>query len=186
MLQLSTPELQEAFLELNRIVSGPTERWDLRAVHRYVSDWIENGRTALERGEARLLVERIVQFESIRQRLAASMPAVSQAAAHLASDAASAVSSAVALSEQDSVSWDEANPSDASGWLTAVYTSRPGQPEFALTDASGSQVICYVQPAPGVNLRRYAGQSVALYGIKGYLPELNARQLTAERVVRVR
>ncbi len=80
---------------------------------------------------------------------------------------------------------DGAAASDASGWLVQVYSGVPGQPEFALTDDNGA-VITYVQPTPGMNLRRYLRQPVGIYGVKGYLPNLNAKQIIAERIVRIR
>jgi hypothetical protein len=37
-----------------------------------------------------------------------------------------------------------------------------------------------------MNLRRYLKQPVGIYGMKGYLPQLSARQIVAERIVRIR
>jgi hypothetical protein len=75
--------------------------------------------------------------------------------------------------------------SEASGWLVSVHTSLPGQPEFALTDDAG-KVLAYVRPTTGLNLRRYVQQPVTVYGAPGYIPNLAARQIVAERVVRLR
>jgi hypothetical protein len=75
--------------------------------------------------------------------------------------------------------------SELSGWLVAVHTSLPGQPEFALTDDVGN-VKAYVQSTTGLNLRRYTQQLVTVYGPQGYLPTLGAKQIVADRVVRMR
>ena len=74
---------------------------------------------------------------------------------------------------------------DASGWLVQVHTTIKGQPEFALTDDAG-KVIAYVQSTPALNLRRYLQQPVTVYGTRGYIPNLAAKQILAERVVRMR
>ena len=69
--------------------------------------------------------------------------------------------------------------------MVQVHTSNPGQPQFALTDDAGN-VIAYVQSTASLNLRRYLQQPVTIHGIRGYLPGLAAKQIVAERVVRVR
>lgn len=199
-LHLTTPQLQDALLELTQIVALPTDQWDFRKIHAYASEWVERGGSSIERGEARLLVERIQQFESLRlrwngQHLAStpnfSNPSGSAAGAStadyraLGSGPSPATSASYSGSSNDEASLATAQQADASGILTSVFTSRPGQPEFALTDAS-KNVIAYVVPSPGMNLRRYVNQPVAIYGTRGYLPELASKQIVADRVVRLR
>lgn len=208
-LQLSSPDLREAFMELTRIVSRPTEQWDLREVHQFAQERIDRGQSAMERGEARLLTERIEQFEKLRQKslIAAGGSSLSGFSNAAVSPAASWQPAAVGTANTNGLPFDNgfassrygqgwsdgesavtlatAEQSDASGWLSPVHTSRPGQPEYALTDADG-KVLAYVTAAPGLNLRRYTKQAVAIYGTKGYLPELAAKQILAERIVRIR
>ncbi len=215
-LQLSTPNLREAFFELTRIVSQPTEQWDLREVGQYAQERIESGQSAMERGEARLLAERIQQFERLRQKYlmagnpgsmlasnsngvttaglegsyssgaSASLAAAWETRSWSGNSVSNAVGTGVGSSEAESaISMEAAGAADASGWLSPVHTSRPGQPEYALTDSEG-KVLAYVTPSPGMNLRRYSKQPVAIYGTRGYLPELAAKQIIAERIIRVR
>jgi hypothetical protein len=181
-LQLTTPELQDALIELSQIVARPPERWDLSSLRSQALRWVEQGESAIQRGEARLLLERIDRFDSLRQRTDASNGGVINTGS---ATSASYVPATATTLPSDPASLSNAKQADASGWLTQVHTSQPGQPEFALTDLSGN-VIAYVNPAPGVNLRRYNREAVAIYGARGYLPELAAKQIYAERVVRLK
>jgi hypothetical protein len=200
-----TPEIQRAMLELSDAVSKPTEQWDLSRVRRQCEHWIDQGQTALVRGEARLLMDRIEQFDALRIRTLNSLQNGLQNGAMLAMDAAR-------QSMQDNVSLagnrgelglvttaSATNPTsgatfaapmgtdqgDASGWLVQVHHTLQGQPEYALTDDAGN-VITYVRSTAALNLRRYLQQPVMVQGVRGYIPSLAAKQIVAERVVRLR
>ena len=197
--EFRTPEIQSALVQLTRQVAGPTEEWNFSALRNQAAGWVENGATAMVRGESRLLVERIERFESLRQRtlgLAQDSSLIAQQSSGNATTAAirqannvtpasatgvgangNMVSSAVGTSPM--------MEGDASGWLVQVHTSIRGQPEFALTDDAG-KVITYVQSTASLNLRRYLQQPVTVYGVRGYIPNLAAKQILAERVVRMR
>ncbi|HUP78222.1 MAG TPA: hypothetical protein VM260_06615 [Pirellula sp.] len=197
--EFQTPEIQSALVHLTRQVAGPTEEWNFSELRDQASSWVENGATAMVRGEARLLMERIERFESLRQRTLgleldrtmiaqksigdAALAAirhpnnVTPASATNAGLSGSIVSNAVGTSP--------IVEGDASGWLVQVHTSIKGQPEFALTDDAG-KVITYVQSTASLNLRRYLQQPVRVYGVRGYIPNLAAKQILAERIVRMR
>jgi SH3-like domain-containing protein len=162
-----TPQIQDALVQLSVIVSRPAEQWNLAPLRDSAQMWIERGETPLVRGEARLLLDRIERFESVRQRSSASPIAPP-----------TNFSDAVPLRSP-------ASESEMSGWLVAVHTSLPGQPEFAITDDLGN-VKAYVRPTTGLNLRRYVQQPVTVFGPQGFLPNLNAKQVVADRVVRLR
>ena len=195
-----TAEIQSALVSLNQEVASPTESWNLGPIRNQAASWIENGATAMVRGEARLLLERVERFESLRQRTLGlvqdtsmmAQQAINQRAAALASSAplGTGVIQASAnqpIAPQTTMASNQAmnQEGDASGWLVQVHTSNPGQPEFALTDDAGN-VIAYVQSTASLNLRRYLQQPVTIHGMRGYLPGLAAKQIVAERVVRVR
>ena len=194
-----TPEIQSALVHLTRQVAGPTEEWNFSELRNQASSWVENGATAMVRGEARLLMERIERFESLRQRtlglgLDATMIAqksignAAKAAIRQTSNVtpASATNAGVSGSiVSNAVGTSPMVEGDASGWLVQVHTSIKGQPEFALTDDAG-KVITYVQSTASLNLRRYLQQPVTVYGVRGYIPNLAAKQILAERVVRMR
>ena len=162
-----TPQIQDALVQLSVIVSRPAEQWNLAPLRDSAQMWIERGETPLVRGEARLLLDRIERFESVRQRSSAS-------------PIAPPTNFSDALPRRS-----PASESEMSGWLVAVHTSLPGQPEFALTDDLGN-VKAYVRPTTGLNLRRYVQQPVTVFGPQGFLPNLNAKQVVADRVVRLR
>ncbi len=68
------------------------------------------------------------------------------------------------------------------GWLVPVLTSRTDLPRFALTDAQG-QILHFVTPAPGLNLRRYLRQQVGIVGSSRAGRTGEPGPLLAERVV---
>jgi hypothetical protein len=215
--RFQSPQIQEALLQLTAIVSRPTREWQLNPIRDTAVFWIERGETPLVRGEARLLLDRIDRFESIRQRSLAlgdtpsaawSMQAPSMQApprTNIPSSSYSlvnpptaaqpnqfSVSNASNVSYAPTAPYTEAVPQrvaesggEMSGWLQAVHTSYPGQPEFALTDDAGN-VLAYVRSTPGLNLRRYMEQPVTVFGTRGYIPNLAAKQIIADRVVRLK
>jgi hypothetical protein len=205
--EFGTPEIQRAMLDLSRVVSKPTEQWELDSMRRQCQTWIEQGGSAIVRGEARLLLDRIERFESLRVRTLGMMQDGAMIAANEATNrlgntlAASAIArngitpaSAISSFNADSSSntavhnglaQSVTGQGDASGWLVQVHTSQPGQPEFALTDDAGN-VVSYVQSTASLNLRRYLQQPVMVHGARGYIPSLAAKQIVAERVVRLR
>ena len=196
--EFQTPEIQSALVQLTREVANPTEEWNFSALKNQAALWVENGATTMVRGEARLLMERIDRFESLRLRtlgLAQDVSRVAQQSIDTAAMAsvrqASNVSPALASTGingnmvSNAVATNTMTQGDASGWLVQVHTSIKGQPEFALTDDAG-KVITYVQSTASLNLRRYLQQPVTVYGVRGYIPNLAAKQILAERVVRMR
>ena len=198
--EFRTPEIQSALVELTQQVASPTESWNLSPLRNQAAAWVENGPTAMVRGEARLLMERIERFESLRQRTLGmaqdtsniAQQAIRDQSVRLANAAAQGTGVITASATQPIGMPNGIQPGvspttegDASGWLVQVHTSNPGQPQFALTDDAGN-VIAYVQSTASLNLRRYLQQPVTVHGIRGYLPGLAAKQIVAERVVRVR
>ena len=207
--EFQTPEIQSALVNLTREVAGPTEDWRLNELRNQASAWIEGGGSAVVRGEARLLLERIESFESLRQRtlgLAENSAMLAQQA--MRNNATYAMQQGINPGGMDAwrasppvvpasavggpTIWQVTNAvanasaaGDASGWLVQVHTSYPGQPEFALTDDAGN-IIAYVQSSASLNLRRYLQQPVTVYGVRGYLPSLAAKQIAAERIVRMK
>jgi len=205
--EFRTPEIQSALAQLTQVVASPTENWNFSQLRNQAASWVENGANPLVRGEARLLIERIDRFESLRQRtmgLAREPSLLAQQSNGFASNLAvrqassvtpttapaglngSMVSNAIA-NGSNTIATNAMSQSqgDASGWLVQVHTSIIGQPEFALTDDAG-KVIAYVQSTASLNLRRYLQQPVTVYGARGYIPSLAAKQILAERVVRMR
>ena len=199
--EFRTPEIQLALEQLTQVVSSPTENWNLLELRNQALAWIENGSNPMVRGEARLLMERIERFESLRQRTLGLARDTSMLAQQTIGNAANSVvrqASSMAPSPtstafagvngslvSNAVATNSTSQGDASGWLVQVHTSIQGQPEFALTDDAG-KVVTYIQSTASLNLRRYLQQPVTVYGTRGYIPSLAAKQILAERVVRMR
>ncbi|MFN7844563.1 MAG: hypothetical protein ACK5N9_22820 [Pirellula sp.] len=209
--KFSTPEVQRTLLELSGVVSQPTEDWELGRLRARCLDWIETGDSAIVRGDARLLLDRIEQFEDLRIKtlqslqnngnsygsrdaMLASQPAFAPKSFATGNGQTAVVpASAVRNVQYNNVPYNNVtvtNPTDlgagdASGWLVQVHTAVPGQPEYALTDDAGN-VITYVRSTASLNLRRYLQQPVMIQGVRGYIPALAAKQIVAERVVRLR
>jgi len=202
--EFQTPEIQSALMHLTREVAEPTENWNFSELKSQAAAWVENGSTAMVRGEARLLIERIERFESLRLRTLGFAQEASMMARQSVDNAmTSAVRQASSMAQAPMAQAPMANSpnngnivsnafatsptseGDASGWLVQVHTSIKGQPEFALTDDAG-KVITYAQSTPSLNLRRYLQQPVTVYGVRGYIPNLAAKQILVERIVRMR
>lgn len=200
--EFQTPEIQTALARLTQEIANPTENWNLAPFRNQATQWIENGSTAMVRGEARLLMERVERFESLRQRTMGMVQDTSLIAQRSVGTAANnylypssqpnnvVPASTVSLNNNARIMGTPSSEvvgqaGDASGWLVQVHTSNPGQPEFALTDDTGN-VIAYVQSSAALNLRRYLQQPVTIQGVRGYIPGLAAKQILAERVVRMR
>jgi hypothetical protein len=143
-------------------------QWDFAALERRVQALIESGADPASRGRARLVLDKIKQFE---KSFESTRPVASQRS----------TSTAVTPSATSTL----ADPRyDAQGTLKEVIsrkTARPAAP-YAVVDAEG-QPLCFISPSPGLNLNRYLNKPVGLYGRRGYLEELKKPHLVAERVI---
>ncbi len=75
---------------------------------------------------------------------------------------------------------------DANGLVSSLSILRHKiNHTHALTNDRGD-IVAYVSPAPGLNLDRYRNQAVGIPGLRGYLPQLQAAHIEAQRVSRVR
>ncbi len=63
-----TGDLKQLQLQLSEMVAGPEHTWDLAPLAVRARHFVEHGATAVERGEARLLLERIESFAQVSQQ----------------------------------------------------------------------------------------------------------------------
>lgn len=160
-----------------------------------------------EQQRARLLVQRIEQYQAVALRRDASRaggPAADQRGDQPSGRAAttapaSAFRTAAQQSAQSLVALPASARSDAalpaaatlpavsgapaSGYLVQVYSARPDSPPFALTDARG-KTTHYLSPAPGVNLRRFLNQHVTVGGPSGYETGLDTPHVQVQSAAR--
>lgn len=208
-------ELDELRVSLGEMVARPPGLWNLDPIVERTKYYIEHGANPVERGQARLLLERIQQFQEHARRSAFVPGGILQAGYPMQDSASpagstspytsspfrtaaypqsgdlnggdSGVYAASALS-QDWPAGDQIagrQPFDATGWLVPVHATTSGQPTHALTNANGA-VIAYVTALPGLNLDIYLNEAVGLTGLRGYLPKLQAAHIQAERIVRLK
>lgn len=154
--------LDELELELSLMLSQDRSLWDLAGLRQKVEGLVATGGDPLERGRARLLLDKIKQFEATFE--ASDAPQPSAAAG-------------------DPAAGTLADPRyDAKGWLKPVISKNKPIAPYAVVDESGKP-LCFVTPSPGLNVGRYVNRQVGLYGRRGYIESLQSPHVTAERVI---
>jgi hypothetical protein len=193
------PRLLSALrVDLSLLVTQPIEQWDLNSLDKRATDLAQTARGTTAEREVASVIERINEFDTLRRR---HEKAQSGSAAALDEDvAAHGVSvtpqlpetswetdleSAVGSGVDESESAPDNSAPETAGWLMPVHSTRRVAPPFALLDDDG-RVAAYVTPAPGLNLRRYVKQRVAIVGDQRYATDLRAAHITAERVIKRR
>lgn len=185
--QIGLMIVEAATAELTTIVAGPTESWRLDPLRRDLQTVIDESADPIVRGEARLLLERVDEFDAFRLRwlrnhsrqTVDSTPPSADYSGRLAVSPAS-YQTQVPPSGEISIAAD----ADANGYLVSVRSQRPDYPQFALTDRAGN-LVAYVEAKPGMSLQPYLDQPVAIYGQRGTNTLLAARSIRVERIVRV-
>jgi hypothetical protein len=162
-------ELDQIEVDLSLTLAQDKSLWNLAPLRQRTQQLVEQGAGPIARGRARLLLDKIQQFEDafdVREYGPISTPAAAQAAA---------LPAAGSLSDPRY---------DATGWLKPVVSRKNEKPvaDYAVVDQDG-QPLCFVSPSPGLNLHRYLNKQVGLYGRRGYLPELKKPHVIAERVI---
>lgn len=170
----NTADVGELQLALNNAVSSSHGPWNLAPLAERARYLIEHGPTAIDRGQARLLLERIDAFQSVSARSQQVAGPVQSTSYNAGTQNMSLPNTPAPLANYD-----------ATGWLVPVHAAGPDQPTHALTNDTGD-VIAYVSPIAGLNLDRYRNQAVGINGLRGYLPQLQAAHIQAQRVSRVR
>lgn len=191
--------LDQLHVALSETVAGPMQYWNLSPLVEKTKTVIQNGTSAIERGQARLLLERIEEFQDVANRsFIASRPTGVVGASYdaesfgggvsLASASSAVAQFAGATNPQDSMPASPGMsqpPYDATGWLVPVHAAGPGQPSYALTDDAG-KIIAYVSTMAGANLDHYINKAVGVKGLKGYLPQLQSGHIQAQHVSPIR
>ncbi len=191
--------LDQLQLSLSEAVTQPMQMWSLQPIYDAARYQVEHGASAVERGQARLLMERVEEFAELAARsgyLALNRTSLGNATAGSDIAGTNTVASPIMLASATRGPSDGVIRSDfqraveggasydATGWLVPVIAASAGQPSHALTDDLG-RIQAYVSPVPGLNLNRYINQAVGITGLRGYLPQLQAGHIQASRVVRL-
>ena len=157
----ATQQLAALDVELSLRVAQPRETWNLDPIRNQVQKIVDGGQTPQERGQARMLLEKIRKFEETFK---------------LPNDPILA-----ARSQGGSASAGDARY-DGVGLLQPILDRELRvSASYALVDSEGKPVA-FVTPGPGMNLRRYENKPVGIYGKRGMIANLNKPHLVAERV----
>src|SRR4029078_10839248 len=165
-------QLDQIEVDLSSMVAKDQSEWNLPALKRRVETLVDSGVDPAARGRARLMQEKIKQFEDTFHSTAAPVARSPSAPKVAAADKTAATNSL-------------ADPRyDAQGWLKPVVSRKGEKPAapYAVVDSEG-QPIMFVSPSPGLNVNRYLNKQVGLYGRRGYLEELKRPHVVAERVI---
>ncbi len=188
-------DMERAEIELAALVAEPPDQWQLEPLRQRVTEMARSLSDIEQRLRARKLLERIDEFQALRQRMAAHPEGLAGISVPANSASAKPPTPSVAIRRPEEMNFLSTPPAgdgpaetdpgtkyDGRGWLVPVHSSKRTVPPYALLDEQGD-VLQYVSPAPGLNLHRYLRKRVGLYGQRGFAPALSKPHLTAERVV---
>lgn len=168
-------QLEQIEVELSLMLAKDKSVWDLASLRQRTLRLVEGGNEAASRGRARLLLEKLRQFEGTFD--VEEYGAMERASGSRTSTANPGESAAPASGSLTDPRYD------AQGWLKPVVSRQnKAAAPYAVVDKDG-QPLCFVTPSPGLNLQHYLNKSVGLYGRRGYLEELKKPHLTAQRVI---
>ena len=169
-------ELDDVNTELSTMLAEEPTVWNCDELRRRAESLLTQAETALERGRARVLVNRMAQAEGVKRRHE-----------ELAAMKAESGRNGPQLAEAGRIRSEvrDERPRDArfdgTGRLARVTPSKVGAPRYALVD-DGGNIRYYVSPAPGVNMQYYLGREVGVSGQQGYITEGNAKHIMAKHV----
>ncbi|MFZ1935690.1 MAG: SH3 domain-containing protein [Thermoguttaceae bacterium] len=173
-------ELERIELELSVMLIEEPTTWSFDSLWNRTNTLLDESQTAVERGRARQLANKIAKFEDIKRR---------QEEVLAMRDRTDRDGRLYArLRPRD----DDRDPSaerleidaryDGVGQLARVPEPTTGAPRYVLVDRRGD-VRCYVTPAPGVRLDNYVGQDVGITGSRsGYLIDQHANHIIARHI----
>jgi SH3-like domain-containing protein len=169
-------ELGRIELELSVMVIENPAVWNFDTMRQRADMLLDQAQTAVERGRARVLANKIARFDDIKQRQDAVLAMRDE------TDRNSRIYAKLRPREDGrDVAGDIDDRFDGVGQLTQVVSPKAGAPRYALVDKAGD-VRCYVTPAPGVHMQNYVGRRVGLTGARGYMPEQRASHIMARHV----
>jgi uncharacterized protein YgiM (DUF1202 family) len=179
-------KLADIELQLSLLATRDIRDWQLETLYTQAEQLLASGQTTLERGRARLVLDKIEQFAALAERSNAiadlpRTPGVISVSASTPTNPAEADPTSSEL-KSSGLKVPDGVTYDGVGWLKPVYSAKRVAPPYALVDVDG-KVLQYVTPSPGLNLNRYVKKPVGIFGQKSHLPEFKASHLTASKVV---
>ena len=168
-------ELDNINTELAIMLAEDPTIWNCTELSRRADMLVEQAQTPVQRGHARVLVNRLAHADDVKRR--------SDALGVVTRDS---LRPGGRLTDLSSAPRGNRPPGtedqyDGVGRLTVVHAAKLGAPRYALVDDQG-EMITYITPAPGMNLRYYLGRRIGITGVRGTTAENNADLLTAKHV----
>ena len=187
-------DIEQLGLVFSRLMASRATAMETAPVARAAYRFMTTSQNPLALGRARMLLERVEQYQQVAQRRDGEV--VVRDAAILNSTSAARYPVLPASHMQPSQPGSNAGPlyqgpaqrdavkvANATGTLVQVYSARTNSPPFALTDNSG-RTLAYVTPIPGVNLRPHLNHRVSIFGNRGFLTGLSTPHIVATQAVR--
>lgn len=170
-------EIDAIDLALSAMVVEEPTVWRFDDLDHRAERALDRAQTAVERGRARLLLDRIAKFEDIKRR----SDTIQQVQSSTDRKNSQFTTVADARSTIGMAAVEPSDRFDATGRLINVVSQRPNAPPYALVNAD-RVVVAFVTPAPGVNLRPFMNRQVGVTGQRGFIPEMAKPYITASRV----
>jgi SH3-like domain-containing protein len=174
-------ELERLELELSVMLVEEPTTWSFDSLLERTNVLLDESQTAVERGRARQLANKIAKFEDIKRRQEEVL------AMRDRTDRDERLYARLRPRDEN----DRERPADrleidgrydGVGQLARVPEPKTGAPRYALIDRRGD-VRCYVTPAPGVHLEKYVGQDIGITGSRnGYMIDQHASHLIARHI----
>ena len=179
-------ELAKINAELSRQIAGEPTHWQLNDLLARTRAVIDLSSTNDLRSQAQTLLSRITQFKDIQRRHQDIVRSVTESLVdpHAFSAFAASAAGTTAVTTP-STAWPSQTTGaayDGMGWLMPIVTHHTGLPRYALTDDNGN-ILQFVSPRPGLNLRNYERRRIGVIGHRGFVPRFNKSHLTAERII---
>ena len=199
-------------LELAERVMGEPNGWQLQDLHTRAETLLGQAPDAATRAEARQLLSRIVRFLEVQRQYGqialagrsgpakpnlpsgVTSPAASTASAQpmpppSTPSAASGIPGAGQIGMNPALvppnspgqPSGETDRFDAVGRLSRVVSTKPGAPTYALLNEQG-EIVSYITPAPGINLRPLEGKWIGVSGVTGLMLEPRAKHVAVKQV----
>ncbi len=159
-------------LDLSAMVAEEIGVWSFADLRARTARLIDRAPTALERGQARMMMSKIDRFAELKERHDTIVQVRGETQRRNRN-----------LGRTELVRHEEtAGPRfDGVGRLTPNTPRKDGAPPYVLLD-TGGQVVTYVTPAPSINLRSYVDKQVGINGQRGYIADLQKPHLNAQHV----
>jgi hypothetical protein len=169
-------EVVDLEMDLSIMVAEEPTVWTFDRLALRADQLLGQAETALERGRARMLANKIARFDQIKQSydaVASTKTDIERRNRQLAALGTDRTERRTHRASDDRF--------DGTGRLARVVSRDPSAPRYALVDQEG-RVRAYVDPVPGLNLRHYVGKEIGITGARGFAPDRRAPVIMTKHI----